>query len=331
MARILLAGDVGGTKTLLALYSESIGGPALTLHRKTQYPSRAYSTLEDVCAEFLRDGTRVDAAAFGVPGVVIDGTAAPSNLDWRLDAKKISTALGGVPVRLLNDLAATAMGVINLAPADVEVIHQGRAGASVGNVAVIAAGTGLGEAALAYHEGHYYPVVSEGGHSSFAPEGEEQIELLRFLARKFGHVSCERVLSGRGLVNVYRFLRERSGVEEPQWLRAACETGDPAAAISVAASAGRDAVCVAALEMFCAIYGAEAANLSLKVLALGGVYLCGGIAPKILPALKAAQFSHAFTAKGRLSPVLEQITARVAINPETALLGAAHSALAVLC
>ncbi len=327
MARTLLAGDVGATKTLLALYRGDTA--PLRIVRKTRYTSRDYAGLEQVCAEFLSDGTHADAACFGVPGVVVEGTAQPSNLDWKLDAKKISAALGGTPVRLLNDLAATAMGVVNLAPGDCEIIHPG--GSAVGNVAVIAAGTGLGEAALAYDDGRYYPVVSEGGHSSFAPEGEDQIELLRFLAREFGHVSSERVLSGPGLVNVYRFLRARSGVEEPQWLRAARDSGDPAAAISAAAAESRDRVCVDALSMFCAMYGAEAANLALKVLAIGGVYLCGGIAPKILPALRSGEFARGFTGKGRLAPVLEKIAVRVVTNPEAALLGAAHSALAMLC
>jgi glucokinase len=329
MARTLLAGDVGATKTLLALYRSDDDGALLTIVRKNRYPSRNYAGLEQVCAEFLSDGARADAGCFGVPGVVIDGTAEPSNLDWKLDAKKISAALGGTPVRLLNDLAATAMGVVNLAPGDCEIIHPGAAAA--GNVAVIAAGTGLGEAALAYHEGRYYPVVSEGGHSSFAPEGEEQIELLRFLAREFGHVSWERVLSGPGLVNVYRFLRARRGVPEPDWLRTARTGGDPAAAISLAASIARDPVCVDASVMFCAMYGAEAANLALKVLALGGVYLCGGIAPKILPALRSGEFTRGFVAKGRLAPVLEKIAVRAVISSDTALLGAAHSALAILC
>ena len=329
MAKTLLAGDVGGTKTLLALYRSEETSP-LTLVRKTRYTSHQYPGLEQVCAEFLSEGTHVDAAGFGVPGPVIAGAAAPSNLPWKLDEKKISAALGGTRVRLLNDLAATAMGVVNLAPEDCEIIRPDGMGGARGNVAVIAAGTGLGESALAWENGRYYPVVSEGGHSGFAPEGDEQIELLRFLAREFGHVSCERVLSGPGLANVYRFLRARSRVAEPEWLAAALGSGDSAAAISAAAMDGRDKICVDALAMFCAIYGSEAANLALKVLAIGGVYLCGGIAPKILPALKRGEFARGFIGKGRLEPMLEKIAVRVVMNPEVALLGAAHSALAML-
>jgi glucokinase len=330
MAKTLLAGDVGGTKTLLALYRSQQAAAPLTLVRKTRYISHRYPGLEEVCAEFLGDGSRVDAAGFGVPGAVIAGAAEPSNLDWKLDEKKISAALGGVRVRLLNDLAATAMGVVNLAPEDCEIIRPDGIGGVPGNVAVIAAGTGLGESALAWQDGRYYPVVSEGGHSGFAPEGDEQIELLRFLAREFGHVSCERVLSGPGLVNVYRFLRARGGGAEPEWLAAALGGGDPAAAISAAAADGRDQVCVDALAMFCAIYGSEAANLALKVLATGGVFLCGGIAPKILPALRRGEFARGFVGKGRLESMLKKIAVRVVMNSDVALLGAAHSALAML-
>lgn len=330
MAKTLLTGDVGATKTLLALYRFGQAAAPLTLVRKTRYTSHDFPGLEQVCAGFLSDGTRVDAAGFGVPGAVIAGTAEPSNLAWKLDERKISAALGGTPVRLLNDLAATAMGVVNLAPGDCEVIRPDGMGGARGNVAVIAAGTGLGESALTWQDGRYYPVVSEGGHSSFAPDGDDQIELLRFLALEFGHVSWERVLSGPGLVNVYRFLRARSGVAEPRWLGAALGSGDPAAAISAAAAASRDKICVDALAMFCAMYGAEAANLALKVLALGGVYLCGGIAPKILPALKRGDFSRGFVGKGRLEPMLEKIAVRVVMNSDVALLGAAHSALAML-
>jgi len=329
MAKTLLAGDVGATKTLLALYRSEDAAAPLTIVRKTRYTSHDFRGLEQVCAEFLRDGTRIDAAGFGVPGAVIAGAAEPSNLEWKLDEKKISAALGGTPARLLNDLAATAMGVVKLAPGDCEVIRRGGVG-TPGNVAVIAAGTGLGESALAYLDGRYYPVVSEGGHSSFAPDGDDQIELLRFLAREFGHVSWERVLSGPGLVNVYRFLRARSGGAEPQWLGTALSSGDPGAAISAAAADGRDKICVDALAMFCAMYGSEAANLALKVLAIGGVYLCGGIAPKILPALKHGEFARGFIGKGRLETMLEKIAVRVVMNSDVALLGAAHTALAML-
>jgi glucokinase len=192
------------------------------------------------------------------------------------------------------------------------------------------AGTGLGESALVYENGSYYAVASEGGHSDFAPRGEEQIDLLRHLENKFGHVSYERVLSGPGLANIYRFLRERSGVAEPAWLTAQIATGDHAAAVSDAALKNTDAVCVHALAMFCDIYGAEAANLALKVLAFGGVFLGGGIAPKILPMLMDGGFAKAFLSKGRLNEILKRMEVRVAQNSGAAMIGAAHRAAAML-
>jgi glucokinase len=196
---------------------------------------------------------------------------------------------------------------------------------------VIAAGTGLGEAALLAGKGKSYQLIpSEGGHSNFSPVDDEQIELLRFLQREFGHVSWERVLSGPGQVNIYRFLRSRSSELEPAWLTAAIASDDAAHAISEAGVEGRDPVCAHAVELFCDMYGTEAGNLALTVLALGGVVLCGGIAPKILPVLKKGGFMRGFTAKGRLATMLKQIEVRVVTNPNVALLGAAHSALAML-
>jgi glucokinase len=238
--------------------------------------------------------------------------------------------LNGSPARLINDLCATAYGVLYLKPSEVSVLHRSENPATHGNIAVIAAGTGLGEASLAYEEGAYYAVASEGGHTDFAPRGEEQIELLRFLERDFGHVSYERVLSGPGLENIYRFLRDLSATREPSWLADQMAAGDHAAVISEAALSGRDPVCVHALTMFCDIYGAEAANLALKVLALGGVYLGGGIAPKILPMLMQGTFINGFFAKGRLNELLRRIEVSVSLNPSAAVIGAAHRAAAML-
>ncbi len=261
---------------------------------------------------------------------MIDGRAHASNLAWPLSSITLSRSLNGTPVRLINDLAATAYGVIHLKPSEVAVLHRAENPPEHGNIAVIAAGTGLGESALIWDMDRYHPVASEGGHTDFAPRGEEQIELLRFLEAEFGHASYERVLSGPGLANIYKFLRARSHVAEPAWLSEQIAAGDHAAAISEAALAGRDPVCVHALSMFCDIYGAEAANLALKVLALGGVYLGGGIAPKILPTLTNGAFVKAFLSKGRLNEILRRIEVRVALNPAAGLLGAAHCAAAML-
>lgn len=328
MAGLLLAGDVGGTKTHLGLFRRS--GKSIEPVRDRLYATADFASLESACADFLGDATRVDAACVGVPGPVIDGHAHASNVAWQLSSTALSRALNGVPVRLLNDLTATAYGVIHLKSAQVAVLHRAENPPEHGNIAVIAAGTGLGESALVWDADRYHALASEGGNTDFAPHGEEQIELLRFIEREFGHASYERVLSGPGISNIYRFIRTRTHSDEPAWLSERIAAGDPAAAISEAALAGRDPVCVHAMTMFCDIYGSEAANLALKMLALGGVYLGGGIAPKILPMLTRGAFARGFLSKGGLDEILKQIEVRVVLNPAAGLLGAAHFAAAML-
>jgi glucokinase len=328
MDGLILAGDVGGTKTDLGLFKYSAG--TLELVREHRYATAKFDSLEAVCADFLGPSATVDAACLGVPGPIIDGRAHATNVPWELSSVALSRALKGVPVRLLNDLAAIAHGMVYLKPAEFVVLHRAENPSAHGNIAVIAAGTGLGESSLVWEGDRYYAVASEGGHSDFAPHDAEQIELLRSLAAEFGHVSYERVLSGPGLWNIYKFLRRESHAEEPAWLSAQIAAGDASAAVSEAAIAGRDPVCVHALTMFCDIYGSEAANLALKVLALGGVYLGGGIAPKILPMLTNGTFVRGFLAKGRLNEILKRIEVRVSLNPSAGLLGAAHVAAAML-
>ena len=330
MDGLILAGDVGGTKTQLGLFKHSAG--TLELVREHRYATAEFESLESVCADFLGTTPAVNAACLGVPGPIIDGRGSATNVPWQLSEAILSRALKGAPVRLLNDLTAIAYGTIHLKPDEFVVLHRAENPPSHGNVAVIAAGTGLGESALVWegNENKYYAVASEGGHSDFAPHGTEQIDLLRFLTDEFGHVSYERVLSGPGLWNIYRFARRESHVDEPDWLKAQIASGDPSAAVSEAALAGTDPVCVHALTMFCDIYGSEAANLALKVLALGGVFLGGGIAPKILPMLTGGAFVKGFMAKGRLNEILRRIEVRVSLNPAAGLSGAAHYAAAML-
>jgi glucokinase len=330
MDGLILAGDVGGTKTQLGLFKHSAG--TLELVREHRYATADFDSLEAVCADFLGASVSVNAACIGVPGPIIDGRGHATNVPWQLSNALLSRALSGIPVRLLNDLAAIAYGMVHLKPSEFAVLHRAENPPAHGNIAVIAAGTGLGESSLVWedNENKYYAVASEGGHSDFAPHGTEQIELLRFLTDEFGHVSYERVLSGPGLWNIYSFLRRESHTDEPSWLKAEIAAGDPSAAVSEAALAGRDPVCVHALTMFCDIYGSEAANLALKVLALGGVYLGGGIAPKILPMLTGGAFVKGFLAKGRLNEILKRIEVRVSLNPAAGLLGAAHYAAAML-
>jgi glucokinase len=328
MERQILAGDVGGTKTDLGLFKYSAG--TLELVREHRYATAKFDSLEAVCTDFLGASATVNAACLGVPGPIIDGSAHATNVPWELSSTALSRVLKGVPVRLLNDLAAIAHGMVNLKPAEFVVLHRAENPSAHGNIAVIAAGTGLGESSLVWEVDRYYAVASEGGHSDFAPHDAEQIELLRSLAAEFGHVSYERVLSGPGLWNIYKFLRRESHADEPAWLSAQIAAGDASAAVSEAAIAGRDPVCVHALTMFCDIYGSEAANLALKVLALGGVYLGGGIAPKILPMLTNGTFVRGFLAKGRLNEILKRIEVRVSLNPSAGLLGAAHVAAVML-
>ncbi|MBV8775300.1 MAG: glucokinase, partial [Deltaproteobacteria bacterium] len=243
--------------------------------------------------------------------------------------ESLSRTLDGASTRLVNDLAATAHGMLHLPASDLVELHKGQPTRQSSNVAVIAAGTGLGEAGLISVDGGWGAVPSEGGHCDFAPRGPEQMALLQFLEREFGHVSYERALSGPGLHNVYRFLLEFLPEPEPAWLKQRMASGDASAVVSTVALAGEDQRCMHTLKLFTEIYGAEAANLALKFLPFGGLYIGGGIAPKILPFLRKGDFMRAFLSKGRLNAVLERVPVRVSLNEETALLGAAHMALSI--
>jgi glucokinase len=322
---MILAGDAGGTNARMALFETR--GADLNLVTEKIYPSKNYKGLEDIVADFLRaNSARPDVAGIGVAGPVREGRCVATNLPWIVDAAKLAAAAGLPRVVLLNDLEANAYGIATLPAADLAVIQQGNAYPK-GNAAVISAGTGLGEAGMYWDGATLRPFAAEGGHSSFAPEGELQGELFQHLARKFGHVSCERVVSGPGLVNIYEFLRDTGRGAEPAWLADELLSGDPAAAISAAALAGKNDLCVSALDLFVQAYGAEAGNLALHMLATAGVYIGGGIAPKILVKLKSALFLDAFLAKGRMKPLLEVIPVMVILNENTALRGAARGAI----
>jgi glucokinase len=329
MAPVILAGDVGGTKTHLGLFRIEDGGLRAICDRR--YSTKDFSNLEHACADLLdQHKEAIDFACFGVPGAIIEGEAHAHQVSWKLQEDNLSRALDGVRVRLINDLSATAYGVMHLPESDIATLQRGKYRLHRGNMAIIAAGTGLGEAAMIFENGRHYAVASEGGNADFAPRNDEQIELYRYLRKRYDHVSAERVLSGPGLLNIYSFVRERCGTREPDWLRSRFEKEDLSAVVSAAALDGRDAECVHALEMFVDIYGAESGNLALKVLALGGVYLAGGIAPKILAALNDGRFLRAFADKGRLGEVLTKVEVRVALNESVGLLGAAHCAMSLL-
>jgi glucokinase len=329
MTAVILAGDIGGTKTHLGLFRFENGAPMLL--REHRYATADFKSLEDACGDFLSAGKEpIEAACFGVPGPIIDREATATNVHWKMQEGSLGRALGGTRVRLINDLGAAAYGVIHLADSEVCVLQRGAFARHQGDIAIIAAGTGLGEAALVFENGRYFAVASEGGHANFAPRDDEQIELYRYLRARFGHVSAERVLSGPGLFNIYSFLREHRRTPEPAWLSERFAKEDASAVVSEAALEHRDPECEHALEMFADIYGGEAGNLALKVLAIGGVYLSGGIAPKILPALTDGRFMRAFVDKGRLDEMLSKIEVRVALNQGVGLIGAAYCATSML-
>ena len=326
---MILGGDVGGTKCNLALFEERSGAPVEGSGRR--FPSGDYSQFEDVVAKFLRSvvhpaGAKLTAAGFGVAGPVVDGVCVATNLPWRVDARSLAALLGLPGVALINDLEANAYGIAMLGPADFEVLNPG-APVAQGMQAVIAAGTGLGEAGLFWDGKTHRPFSSEGGHSDLAPRNELEDMLVVYLRKRFdGHVSGERVLSGPGLRNVFEFLRDTGrGVVEP-WLEEAMGKEDPSAAISHAGLEGTSPICVQALDTFVSLLGSEAGNLTLRFLASGGLFVGGGIAPKILPKLRGPVFMEAFLSKGRLRPLLEQVPVRVILNDRTALFGAARRA-----
>jgi glucokinase len=322
---VILAGDIGGTKTVLAMF-EPIAGGGLRAGREEQFACAEFDSLEAILDKFLRprEAEGLAGACFGVAGPVVDNVAKITNLPWTIDAKALATRFGGLPVALINDLQATALGTLVLPSEKFCVLQPGATPAAM--IAVIAPGTGLGEAFLSPdRHGRYHSFASEGGHADFAPCTDEEIELLRYLRKKYGqHISYERVLSGAGIGDLYDFVRALRGDHEPAWLAAKIAAGDRNAAVSEAALAKTDDACVRALEMFAEILGAEAGNLALRAMATGGVVIGGGIPPKILPALQAGGLVKRFNDKGRFEKWTRTISVRIALEPRAALLGAAH-------
>ncbi|HEX5364507.1 MAG TPA: glucokinase [Gallionella sp.] len=319
MKNIYLAGDIGGTKTRLALV-EVVGTRVKIVH-ESRYASRDYATFEGLLGEFLAATDAPSRAAFGIAGPVQGRGVQTTNLPWRIDADALQRQFGFGCV-LLNDLEATAFGIPALDDSDLLILQAGVADAS-GNTAVIAAGTGLGEAGLYWDGQRHQPFATEGGHASFSPSDELEMTFFLYLKQQFGHVSWERVVSGMGLLSLYQFLCLYRRTAVPDWLMDEMTNGDAAAAIANAAQAGKDELCVEVLQHFVRLYGAEAGNLALKVMSRGGLYLGGGIAPKILPQLQDGVFLEAFLNKGRMRPLLEAMPVRVILNDRTALLGAA--------
>ena len=324
-SNVVLAGDIGGTKTNLALFS--VHGEKLHAETLKKYSSKRYSGLVPVLQDFLAEPHgEFSAACFGIAGAVVDGKVQTPNLPWLVDIEDVRRALKVDQVSLLNDLEAAAYGLFTLEDDEFFTLNEGTM-RHAGNKALIAAGTGLGQAILFDDGRRFRPSASEGGHGDFAPRNELEIEFLRHLIGRFGHVSYERVVSGPGLFNIYRFLKEVRRLEEPEWLSARLAAAeDPSAEISQAALAGEAEICVTALDLFVSVYGAEAGNLALRAKSVRGLYIGGGIAPKILDKLKDGTFMRAFVDKGRYAELVKAVPVQVVLNERAALRGAAYHA-----
>lgn len=322
---MILAGDIGGTHTRIALFEETACKLNMTVEQV--YPSRDHKGLDEILSLFLsNEHANIDRVCLGVAGPVIHDRVSTPNLPWMVEAQKLAHEIGVPEVWLINDLMAHASGVDDLVEEDFVTLNQ--LDRQPGNAAMIAAGTGLGEAGIYWDGARRWPFPCEGGHCDFAPRNDLEIALLEYLLKKFGRVSYERVISGQGLLNIHDFLRDSGKAEEPPWLKQELESAvDPAAVISQYGMQGKAAICEAALDIFVSVYGAEAGNLALKIMATGGLFVSGGIAAKILPRLTKGAFLQAFVSKGRLQPLLETIPVKVIVNDRVGLIGAARYAV----
>jgi glucokinase len=347
---MILAGDIGGTKTNLALYEWTT--ERVEPLRLESFPSGDYKSLEDILVEFLAppkgpsplDSLEIEqkppneklvispaepvtltAACFGIAGPVIDNRCQTTNLPWVIDGRVVAKQFNIPLAQLINDLEATAYGLLWLRSDELEVLNAGNPPSKRQALALIAAGTGLGEGILFWDGKTYRPMPSEGGHTDFAPNNDQEIELLRYLRSQYLHVSYERILSGPGLHAVYEFLRDTKK-NEPTWLAEKIRAGNPAAEIAQAGLQGQAEIAKQSLDLFASIYGAEASNLALKALSLDGLYVGGGIAPKLITKLQDGTFMKAFLNKGRYKKLMSAIPVKVIMNQHTALIGAASVA-----
>lgn len=323
---MLLVGDIGGTKTALALMSQEVGVKRPL--REATFPSNEFESLEAIIRQFSQ-GEELNGAVFGVAGPVVQGRAQITNLPWVIDAASLQAAFGLAQVRLLNDLESIAYAVPYLADDEVAVLNEGVADPT-GAMGIVAPGTGLGEAFLTWNGRSYQAHPTEGGHTSFGPNNLLELDLLAYLLPRFGHVSYERVCCGLGIPNLYAFLRDTGRFEEPYWLKEELESGNPTPIIVNNALAGKSAICTAVLDLFVEILGSEAGNLALKVLGTGGIYLGGGIPPRILPHLQKPGFMEAFKRHGRFAEMLARVPVKVILDPKAALHGAAQAGFEVL-
>ena len=325
-----LVGDIGGTKTnIVVLEHLNEKNREFKTHYEKSFPSKDYDSLRTIIKkiidEDLKSRFKITHACFGVAGPVKDGKCDATNLPWLVDSKKISEVLkvDSSSIALLNDLEAAAYGVEILEEKDVHVLNPGIPQKNA-NMCLLSAGTGLGEAIIFWDGGNYKPSASEGGHADFAPRNKIEIDLLNYLINKYGRISDERILSGPGLLNVYNFFKDTAYQNTPSWILDRLKNEDPSAVISEIAMTKKDECCEKALELFVSIYGAAAGNLALIALATSGVYIGGGIAPKILNKIKEGTFMQAFTNKGRLSVMVSQMPVKIILNDKIPLLGCAN-------
>jgi glucokinase len=319
---MILAGDIGGTKTILSLLTKDTNG-SLICNQEQSFASREYREFDDILATFLPAGVNIDSACFGVAGPVVNQRCQTTNLPWLLDAIELKTKLGiANKVKLLNDLEAMALGMLYLPEKDLVELNP-NAEIQQGNIAIIAAGTGLGEAILYWDGNKHHLMATEGGHCDFAAQNASQDLLLAYLRKIYpDHISYERIISGNGLGHLYDFLCEHEFAPPCLAVPSVNSDIDRNAIISRLGVTGEDQLCTEAVRLFVEVYGAETGNLALKALAIGGVFIGGGIAPKILPAMANGKFMQAFKAKGRFLPLLDKVSVKVSLNPRTPLMGA---------
>jgi glucokinase len=317
----VLAGDIGGTKTSLGIFSMGKRRPKMKAYKS--YPSREYNGLEEIIKVFLSENRyRIKKACFGVAGPVEKGICKTTNFPWVVNASKIKAAFGMKNVILINDLSAMAYSVPYLTESEIHVVNRVHPEKN-GTISLIAPGTGLGQAILIHSENGYIPVPSEGGHVDFAPNNVLEAGLLRFLWDQYEHVSLERIISGIGILNIYDFLKSTHKYNEPEWLSKKIKNDDPAKVINESARERSQKLCLKTIDVFLSILGAAAGNLALTGLSKGGVYVGGGIPAKLLWRINEETFMKAFTGKGRFKGLMEKIPVNIILNDNAALLGAA--------
>ncbi|SDE43350.1 glucokinase [Pricia antarctica] len=318
---VVLAADVGGTKTDLALFKIKDG--ELILLKENSYPTKTHKSFVEIVHKFQNgDLPSIDGVCLGVAGPITQGKVHGTNFPWDIDSEEISKELHIPSISLINDMEANAYGLAALQEKDFETLKYGPN--IPGNAALISPGTGLGEAGLFWDGSHYHPFATEGGHCDFSPRNDSDIEIWQYLLQKYGHVSWERLISGPGIYDIYLLLRRVSGEKEPQWLKGKMAKDDPSAVITETALENNDSVCVETLELFIRFLAIEAAQLALKFKATGGVYIGGGILPKIIKRMNREIFYGNFVQSGRLNSLLQMVPVKVILNEKTALLGAAY-------